>query len=303
MTNWAGAVETLGKGLFAVGTKVTQREDDEIAFMRQQALQELGIQAQKDLQANNQTFLKEQAEAGREHDTTMFGMETAARAGEQQRGFQHDETMTRQQQSFQSGLASRRERFETEVRKLDSVDSIIRATQSAVSDIDKSINDYTKEWMKLQASSSESGAPIDPSIAADWQGKIDSLLEQRQRLQDSGAIAVRELTGGKPLDRQAGPTKEAAAAAPSAGGPTMTPPARKPSGPPPNAYTGGGAPAQSAQPQGTVFDSLLGPQPGVAEINSRIGRWVGDKSSELFMDPSNPTGQINRGIFDRITGK
>lgn len=300
MTNWAGAVETFGKGLFAVGMKVTQREDDEIAFMRQKALQELGIQAQKDLQKGNQEFLAKEAEKGREHDQTMLTTKAGLDVALQERGWTHDETMAKGQQAFQSGLAARRERFEIEVRKLESVDSIIRATQSAVSDIDRTINDYTKEWMKLQANASESGAAIDPNIAADWQGKIDSLLQQRQRLQDSGAIAVRELTGGKPLDqKQPGPTKEAAAA--------LEAPKAAPAAAPPKADGTGGQsatiPAQQEQ-SGTLFDSLLKPTPGgTAAINRAIADKVGGKASELFMDPNNPTGQLNRDIFNSIFGK
>jgi hypothetical protein len=295
MTNWAGAVETFGKGLFAVGMKVAQREDDEIAFMRQKALQELGIQAQKDLQAQNQEFLKGQATASQEHAKEMFGMETAARAGEQQAGFAHAEAMAEDAKKWDAQRDATMRSFQLKLKESETLDDVIRSTNAQLGDIGKSIDSWEQELMSARSE----GA--DDATIASYQRRIDALYAQQEQVRGAGQAAVSRLTGGKPV--QPGPTKEAAAEK-AAGKPatSMTPPQK---GPPPGGYTGRtGAAAPATQPQGsTLFDSILGPQPDTAEINRRIASGVGSWAGRTLADPNNPTGNINRDIYTRLFGE
>lgn len=297
MTNWAGAVETLGKGLFAVGMKVTQREDDEIAFMRQKALQELGIQAQKDLQAQNQKFLGEMEDKRQTFEGEQFARETAARAGEQQRGFDFQRELNEDNKKWDLRRDADMRAFQLKIRETDSLDDIIRSTNSQLADIGKSIDSWEQELMAARREGAE------PSVIESYQRRIDALYSQQEQVRSAGQAAVSRATGGKPV--QPGPTKEAAASL-GTSPPTEAAPT-KPAGPPAGAYTGG-ASAQAApaaqQPGGSVFDSLFEPTPGgTAEINRRIVQWAGGKAGNVLFDPSSPTGQVNRDIYNRIFGK
>lgn len=294
MANWAGAVETFGKGLFAVGQTVVRREDDEIAFMRQKALQELGIQAQKDLQTANQEFLKGQAKEGREHDQTMFGMEAAARRGETELGHQYSRELFNDQKKWDAQRDASSQSFQLRLKEADNKDDIIRFTNTQLADLGKSIDTWEQEMLAYDGG--------DPEVQARYQSRIDALYAQQDQVRNAAMAAISRATGGKP--RQPGPTKEAAAELPAAAsaqpGAAAAPAAKVP---PAGAYLGGesqAAPA-AAESSGNLFEISPEKTPWAYKNPGDINRAIGERLGGAFIDDS-PTGQINRKIRDSLFG-
>ncbi len=194
MTNVSGALETLGKGLFAMGQTQIRKEEDEIAYMRQQALQELGIKAQKEMQASNQEFLKGQETARSEHDKELFGMNAAARAGEQQAGFAHAERLQSESQKWDATRDASMKSFQLKLKESDNIETIIRSTNAMLGDIDKNIATWEQEMF-----TAESGGVADPAVIEKAQARIDALYAQQEQIRSAGQAAVSRLTGGKPV--------------------------------------------------------------------------------------------------------
>lgn len=297
MANWAGAVETFGKGLFEVGKVVVRREDDEIAFMRQKALQELGIKAQKELQAANQEFTKGENERNREHDTTMATTRVGAELAMQDRGNAQALARLEVEKKWDAERDAAMRNFTLKTRESDSIQDIIRSTNAQLGDIAKSIDSWEQE---LFAAQSEGVA--DPAAIERYQRRIESLYAQQDQVRQAGQAAVSRLTGGKPV--QPGPTKEAAAEL-TAGKPAPAAPAAAPKGPPPGAYTGGSTAAPAAAPPSAQTGSLfeLSPEktPWAFKSTGDINRSIGGKLAGAVVDES-PTGQINRKIYESLFG-
>lgn len=304
--NVSGALQTLGQGLFEMAKVNVRREEDEIAFMRQKALQELGIKAHADLQEQSQKFQREENAAQREHAQTLFAQETAARRGET---ILQDELAGKREgarQSFEMRMAARREEFALKREQVKSLDDLKSVMSSTLRGVDADIRDAQKAVLDYRKEASTAGTEVDPEIMGQYEAELQALRAEKASLRDAFKAQLASYSGIEPdPDPEAPPGSEERTRAVSRTPSKVGLAEAQGQVQPPRQSVGQKPVTQTPTPESdSLFAPLLKPTPGGTEaINQAILNKVGGTASELFMGGDDPTSQINRRLFEQWRGR
>jgi hypothetical protein len=189
--NVSGALDTLGKGLFAVAGVTVERENADIEHMRRVALQELDQKHRERLQQESQKFQTDLFDKETVRGQTMFGMQAAAQAGETQRSIAAHQELERQRQAFEAGRDRNRQAFEERLFNAKTIEEIRQSTEAYLRDIDENIKTLTVER-----------AQLDPLANADGAKQLDAMIASYKRQREGAVVnkiaAERRALGLKP---------------------------------------------------------------------------------------------------------
>lgn len=278
--NWSGALQDLGKGLFAMGQTQIRKEEDEIAFMRTKALQELGFQQANASQARELAFRAGESAASREAEAEGRAVMIAANRGDVQQAHEYALQRDKQNNAAAAGRDSAMKTFQLQLEGLRTTEAILSSTNSMLGDIQREKTSWRQALLKAQ------GEGADPETIKQYQDIYNQLTQQEISVREAGAKAVAARSGVKPPEEK----KSDLFAVPSSPFVTM-PTGQAPAGPAATPKTSGryegkakgSAPAAPAatEKKPSIFS---GPQPGAAEINAMVADKVSSAASSFVSD-------------------